>query len=119
MSDEEFRLPKVTVFDHTVDGYLQLNAFYNYVVKREQEIQGWREKALKWDGRSVYWKELEEQNFNQYKTIQNKYKQIDELHNKLETVREFVLSRREDIEKDMENFGMLEPVLRYFLEAEG
>ena len=49
MSDEEFRLPKVTVFDHTVDGYLQLNAFYNYVVKREQEIQGWREKAQKWD----------------------------------------------------------------------
>jgi len=49
MSDEEFRLPKVTVFDHTVDGYLQLNAFYNYVVKREQEIQGWREKARRLD----------------------------------------------------------------------
>ena len=49
MSDEEFRLPKVTVFDHTVDGYLQLNAFYNYVVKREQEIQGWGEKAKQWD----------------------------------------------------------------------
>jgi len=49
MSDEEFRLPKVTVFDHTVDGYLQLNAFYNYVVKREQEIQGWQEKAEQWD----------------------------------------------------------------------
>ena len=35
---------------------------------------------------------------------------------KLEAVREFVLSRRDDIEKEMENFGMLKPVLVYFLE---
>jgi len=34
-------------------------------------------------------------------------------------VRDFVLSRRDDIEKDMENFGALKPVLDYFLaEAE-
>ena len=34
----------------------------------------------------------------------------------LEVVREFVLSRRNDIEKDMENFGMLKPVLNHLLE---
>jgi len=34
-------------------------------------------------------------------------------------VKDFVISRRADIEKDMENFGMLQPVLDYFLaEAE-
>ena len=38
----------------------------------------------------------------------------------LEAVKDFVLSRRDDIEKDVENFGMLNPVLNYFLEeAEG
>ncbi len=36
----------------------------------------------------------------------------------LEAVREFILGRREDIEKDMEDLGMLLPVLEYFLEAE-
>jgi len=36
--------------------------------------------------------------------------------NKLESVREFVLSRKYDIEMDVENFGMLKPVLNYFLE---
>lgn len=34
----------------------------------------------------------------------------------LEVVKDFVLSRRSDIEKDMENFGALKPVLNYFLE---
>ena len=34
----------------------------------------------------------------------------------LEAVKDFVLSRRSDIEKDMENFGALKPVLNYFLE---
>ena len=38
------------------------------------------------------------------------------LENKLEAVSEFILSRRADIEKDMEDFGMLLPVLNYFLE---
>ena len=39
---------------------------------------------------------------------------------RLEAVKDFVLSRRSDIEKDMENFGMLQPVLDHFLEeAEG
>lgn len=38
---------------------------------------------------------------------------------RLEVVKDFVLSRRSDIEKDMENFGMLAPVLDHFLaEAE-
>jgi len=39
-----------------------------------------------------------------------------ELEDNIETVREFVLSRRYDIEMDIENFGMLKPVLTYFLE---
>ncbi len=36
---------------------------------------------------------------------------------KIKAVREFVLSRRSDIEQNIENFGMLKPVLDYFLEA--
>jgi len=35
---------------------------------------------------------------------------------KLESVREFVLSRKYDIEMDIENFGMLKTILSYFLE---
>ena len=35
---------------------------------------------------------------------------------RLEAVKDFVLSRRSDIEKDIENFGALKPVLNYFLE---
>ena len=41
-----------------------------------------------------------------------------ELEDNIEAVREFVLSRRADIEKDLENFGMLKPVLSYFLEED-
>ena len=36
-------------------------------------------------------------------------------YEKIEAVKEFVLSRRDDIEKDIEDFGMLKPVLNYFL----
>ncbi|MBA7491956.1 hypothetical protein ES702_02504 [subsurface metagenome] len=37
----------------------------------------------------------------------------------VEAVKEFVLSRQDDIEKDIENFGVLKPVLNHFLkEAE-
>jgi len=36
----------------------------------------------------------------------------------LEAVKEFVLSRREDIENDIEDFGMLKPILSYFMGAE-
>jgi len=43
-------------------------------------------------------------------------KEFEEKAEKLESVREFVLSRRYDIEMDIENFGMLKPVLAYFLE---
>ncbi len=47
-------------------------------------------------------------------------KELEEKAKKLEAVREFVLSRKYDIEMDIENFGMLKPVLTYFLEeAEG
>ena len=34
----------------------------------------------------------------------------------IEVIRDFVLSRRDDIEKDIEDFGMLKPILPYFLE---
>jgi len=37
--------------------------------------------------------------------------------NKLKALKEFVLSRRDDIENDIEDFGMLKPVLNYFMEA--
>ena len=43
-------------------------------------------------------------------------KEFEEKAEKLEAVREFVLSRRYDIEMDIENFGMLKTVLSYFLE---
>lgn len=48
--------------------------------------------------------------------IDNLREQRKQLKDRLETVREFVLSRRDDIEKDIEDFGMLKPVLKYFLE---
>jgi len=35
-----------------------------------------------------------------------------------DTIKEFVLSRRSDIELDMENFGDLKPVLLYFVDDE-
>ena len=44
-------------------------------------------------------------------------KRLEMLEEKFESVREFVLSRKYDIEMDIENFGMLKPVLSYFLEG--
>jgi len=44
---------------------------------------------------------------------------MEMLKDKLESVREFVLSRKYDIEMGIENFGMLRPVLSYFLEEAG
>ena len=38
---------------------------------------------------------------------------------RLEAVKEFVLSRREDIENDIEDSGMLKPILSYFMGAKG
>jgi len=43
-------------------------------------------------------------------------KRLESLEDILESVREFVLSRKYDIEMDIENFGMLKTVLNYFLE---
>lgn len=43
-------------------------------------------------------------------------KRLELLEDIIEDVREFVLSRRYDIEMDIENYGMLKPVLSYFLE---
>ena len=48
--------------------------------------------------------------------IANLREERKKLEDILEAVREFVLIRRDDIEKDMENFGMLKSVLNYFLE---
>jgi len=58
--------------------------------------------------------------FTPQEVIANLREERKKLEDILEAVREFVLIRRDDIEKDMENFGMLKPVLNYFLEeAEG
>jgi len=48
--------------------------------------------------------------------IENLRRERKKLKDTLEAVREFVLSRRDDIEMDLENFGMLKPVLTHFLE---
>ncbi len=53
---------------------------------------------------------------SQIGVIDNLRKQRQKLKDTLEAVREFVLSRRYDIEMDIENFGMLKDVLAYFLE---
>ena len=76
MSDEEFRLPKVTVFDHTVDGYLQLNAFYNYVVKREAEILEWQKRAKLYDEEGPLLRDIIDEN----------QELIDNMTDKLEAV---------------------------------
>jgi len=82
-----------------------------FITERIHEIKAMgdrlKEKAEKWDN-------LVE------KSMEAPY--IDCVGNaeKLESVREFVLSRKYDIKMDIENFGMLKPVLTYFLkEAEG
>jgi len=49
----------------------------------------------------------------------NLREQRKKLKDILETVREFILIRRDDIEKDIEDFGMLKPALNYFLEEAG
>jgi len=41
---------------------------------------------------------------------------LKSLRNELEAVKEFVLGRREDIENDIEDLGLLQPALNYFLE---
>ena len=50
---------------------------------------------------------------------EKEFKEFEEKAEKLEAVREFVLSRRYDIEMDIENYGMLKTVLSYFLEEAG
>jgi len=54
--------------------------------------------------------------FTQKEIMNHLREERRKLEDKLESVREFVLSRRDDIENDTENFGMLKPVLNYFLE---
>ena len=53
---------------------------------------------------------------SQKNVIRNLREERQKLEDTLEAVREFVLSRRSDIEMDIENFGMLKPVLDHFLE---
>ena len=64
-------------------------------------------KADLWDQYAIYDNDKEEEIL---------VKDLLTAYEKLEDVREFVLSRRADIEKDIEDFGMLKPVLDYFLE---
>lgn len=54
--------------------------------------------------------------YSKNSVIKNLREERNKLKDRLEAVREFVLSRRDEIENDMENFGMLRPVLSYFLE---
>ncbi len=56
--------------------------------------------------------------YSQKTVIKNLREERKKLQHRLEFVREFVLSRRDDIEKDTENFGMLKPILLYFLEED-
>ena len=56
--------------------------------------------------------------YSQKSVIKNLREERKKLKDRLEAVREFVLSRRDDIEKDIENFGMLKPILHYFLEED-
>jgi len=67
----------------------------------------WREKSDLWDQYAIYDNDKEEEIL---------VKDLITAYEKLEVVKEFVLSRRGDIEKDIEDFGMLKPVLDYFLE---
>jgi len=53
---------------------------------------------------------------SQKNVIKNLREERQKLEDTLEAVREFVLSRRTDIEMDIENFGMLKPVLDQLLE---
>jgi len=71
------------------------------------KLQLWREKSDLWDQYAIYDNDKEEEIL---------VKDLITAYEKLEYIREFVLSRRADIEKDMEDFGMLTPVLNYFLE---
>ena len=71
------------------------------------KLQIWREKADRFDQYAIYDNDKEEEIL---------VKDLIIAYEKLEFVREFVLSRRADIENDTEDFGMLKPVLKYFLE---
>ena len=66
-----------------------------------------KRKADLWDQYAIY------DNNNEPEIL---VKDLIIAYEKLEDIREFVLSRRYDIKNDMEDFGMLKPVLNYFLE---
>jgi len=66
-----------------------------------------KRKADLWDQYAIYDNDKEEEIL---------VKDLITAYEKLEDIREFVLSRRSDIENDLEDFGMLKPVLNYFLE---
>ncbi len=71
------------------------------------EYEKLKRKADLWDQYAIYDNDKKEEIL---------VKDLITAYEKLEYVREFVLSRRTDIEKDIEDFGMLKPVLNYFLE---
>ena len=71
------------------------------------KLQTWRKKAELWDQYAIYDNDKEEEIL---------VKDLLTAYEKLESVREFVLIRRDDIEKNLDNFRMLKPVLSHFLE---
>ena len=76
--------------------------YWGLIPLRNEEYKELLEKAELWDDYKQILQDLTTENQEQYE--------------QLEAIREFVLIRRDDIEKDMENFGMLKTVLNYFLE---
>ncbi len=54
--------------------------------------------------------------FSKTDVIKNLRSKVAELEKLKAAVKTFVLVRRADIENDIENFGMLKPVLESFLE---
>lgn len=57
--------------------------------------------------------------YSKSSVIKNLREERKKLEDILESVREFVLSREADIQLDLEDLGVLKPVLNYFLkEAE-
>ncbi len=71
------------------------------------EYEKLKRKADLWDQYAIYDNDKEEEIL---------VKDLIIAYEKLEFVKEFVLSRRADIENEIEDFGMLKPVLNYFLE---
>ena len=71
---------------------------YRTIMRREEGVEELRQRII---NMRAYLKYSEDK--------------VSDLNEKLETVKKFVLNRRDDIEQDIEDFGTLMPVLEYFL----